>query len=853
MPEGQAPVPPTADAERDGSPRPSMVEQPTTGSTGPGATAASVAPGEPATAVTVVYDDEERPARELTGPAATVVAVAAFTVALLVLAQVFRPLSQGSQYYLIIFLAGVLPLVFLAYRSGLRWPARLTRRGPVPPADRPDQPTADRPTAGDWLLAGLALVVCLYPVLPIPIAGAGGGYDAFLDRQGLLAPTDVLLGALLLALLIEACRRTTGWVLPVVCLLFLGYGYYGGLLPQHWAIAHAGLDFAQIVDALYNSGSGFYGTPLDVAATYIVLFTIYGAVLDLSGAGRFFVDLSVSAFRRSRSAAGRTAVAAGFLLGTVSGSGTATAVSVGAVSWPILRRAGYPPEQAGGMLAAAGVGAILSPPTLGAAAFIVAEYLGVSYLTVLGWAMIPTLLYYLGILLAVEIDARRFGVRAVEVVAGSPGRLLLRFGYHFSSLIVIVVLLATGVSATRSVVYATALAFVLSFLDRRGWLTPDRLFTALVTGVRGVLPVVAVCGAAGIITATTTKTGLGAQFAGLLVRAAETLADRPAVVLALTVVFAAIALALLGLAVPVTASFIIGWVIIGPALLALGVPAPAAAMFVFYYSVLSEVTPPTALAAVGAAAITGGRTVATMWQALKYALPAFLAPIAFVLTGPGEYLLGRGPVLGVLWTAAVACLGIAAVATASGGWLLGIGPVGSPGRILAGLAGLLLLYLHPVSIGTGAALLAGAAVLAVARRRADRQPAVAGPAAAQPVVADPVVAGAPAAPPSVGGAVGQGAAAVAGATSQGSAAAGVGSGAAGPNPGSGSAGPGSGSAGSAAGSGTAGVSRSSGSVGRAGEAGEAGAADPVEGTGEIRSTARSAPPPDRSPRKKESS
>ena len=140
-----------------------------------------------------------------------------------------------------------------------------------------------------------------------------------------------------------------------------------------------------------------------------MLFTIYGAVLDLSGAGRFFVELSVAAFRRSRTAAGRTAVASGFLLGTVSGSGAATTVSIGAVTWPILRRAGYPAERAGGMLAAAGVGAILSPPTLGAAAFIIAEYLGVSYLAVLGWATVPTVLYYLGILLSVEIDARRFG------------------------------------------------------------------------------------------------------------------------------------------------------------------------------------------------------------------------------------------------------------------------------------------------------------------------------------------------------------------------------------------------------------------------------------------------------------
>ncbi|MFF5081217.1 TRAP transporter permease [Actinoplanes sp. NPDC000266] len=643
----------------------------------------------------VVYDDEELPARRLTGRVGLAVSIVAFAVAVLVLWQVFRPLARGSQYYLIIFLAGTLPLVFLAYksRSSLK----------------------DRPTVPDWILAVAALVVCLYPLNPF-----NGGYDAFLDRQGLLDPIDVVFGAIMLVLVVEACRRTTGWALPVVCLAFLGYAYYGGLLPQSWPIAHAGLDFAQIVDALYNSGSGFYGTPLDVAATYIVLFTIYGAVLDLSGASRFFVDLSVAAFRRSRSAAGRTAVAAGFLLGTVSGSGTATAVSVGAVTWPMLRRAGYPAEQAGGMLAAAGVGAILSPPTLGAAAFIVAEYLDVSYLTVLGWAMIPTVLYYLGILLAVEIDVRRFGVRSLSAPPTSVLRLLGRFGYHFSSLVVIVVLLALGESATRAVVYATLLAFLLSFLDRTAWLTPRRVFEALSTGVRGVLPVVAVCAAAGIITATTTKTGLGAQLASLLVRGAQALFTDPTAVLAMTVVLAAVALALLGLAVPVTASFIIGWVIIGPALLALGVPAPAAAMFVFYYSVLSEVTPPTALAAVGASAITGGRTIPTMWQALKYALPAFLAPIAFVLTPAGSYLLARGSFLEVTWATAVAMLAIAALAIASGGWVLGVGRAGTAPRVVAALAGLILLYLSPLAIAIGVALfLVAIAWTFIDRRRSD--------------------------------------------------------------------------------------------------------------------------------------
>lgn len=653
-----------------------------------------------ALAATPQVDDQERPGRPLTGLSNRLVSIVAFAIAVLTIWQVFRPLAQGSQFYLIVFLAGTLPLVFLVYRSG--W-GRLD--------------SAERPAAIDWVLAVVALLVCLYPVLPFAIGSAGGGYNAFLDRQGLLDPLDVAMGAALLVLILEACRRTTGWALPVVCGLFFAYGYYGGLLPQNWSLAHAGLDFAQIVDALYNSGSGFFGTPLDVAATYIVLFTIYGAVLDLSGGARFFVDLSVAAFRRSRSAAGRTAVASGFLLGTVSGSGTATAVSVGAVTWPIMRSAGYAPERAGGVLAAAGVGALLSPPTLGAAAFIVAEYLEVSYLTVLGWAMIPTVLYYLGILLAVEIDARRYGMRAASLESQSAWKLLLRFGYHFSSLIAIVVLLAVGMSATRAVVYATALAFLLSFLDRRYRLTPGRLFEALSAGVRGVLPVVAVCAAAGVITATTTKTGLGAQFSSLIVSGAGALSDNRTVVLALTAVFAAIALALLGLAIPVTASFVIGWVIIGPALLALDVPAPAAAMFVFYYSVLSEVTPPTALAAVGASAVTGGRAIPTMWHALRYAAPAFLVPIAFVLTTPGEYLLARGPIVGVLWASAAAIAGIVALSFAAGGWVLGVGEARMPARLFAAVAALLLLFLEPVTIAAGSACLLIAVALATIDRR----------------------------------------------------------------------------------------------------------------------------------------
>nr|WP_228771618.1 TRAP transporter fused permease subunit [Actinokineospora iranica] len=653
--------------------------------------------------------DEERPSRRLTGRWETLVWVAAVAIALLVLKQVFWPFAKGNQYYLVIFLGLTLPLVFLCYR---------------PTAKRPDD---DNPRLVDWLLSITALLVGLYPVLPFGGGGFAGGYDAFLDRP-VLSTADVVAGALLLVLVLEATRRTTGPVLPIVCLVFLAFAYYGGYLPQDWGFAHAGIDFPQIVNALFNEQSGFYGVPLDVAATYIVLFTIYGAVLTAAGAGPFFVDFSFALFRRSRTAAGRTAALSGFLLGTVSGSGTATTVSLGAITWPVLRKAGYPRENAGGLLAASGIGAILSPPTLGAAAFIIAEYLQTSYLTVLVWAIVPTLLYYLGIVFAVEADARRFGAKPVHVESPGVWPLLKRGGYHFASLAIIVVFLALDIPPFTAVVYATGVAALFAIVARslragfswplvRDWIRD--LANALAEGVRGALPVIAVCAAAGVITSTITKTGLGLELAAALVDAANALATNPLVVLALTVVFSAIAVSVLGLAVPVTASFIIAWVVLGPALVDLGVAPAETAMFIFYYAVLSEVTPPTALAAVAAAAITGGSVIRTMWQTWKYTLPAFLVPIAFVLTDNGSALLLQRPFGDVLWVTAASAAGVAALAVVTGGWLFG--PARWPERALCVPAALLLLYLQPLSVGLGIGLLALAvAVNLITRRKTVR-------------------------------------------------------------------------------------------------------------------------------------
>ena len=428
--------------------------------------------------------------------------------------------------------------------------------------------------------------------------------------------------------MLEATRRSVGWILPATAVGFIVYGWAGPFFDRIGLglIAHRGYELDRLVGTLYMTLEGIFGVPLDVASTYIILFTIYGAVLEQSGAGRFFIDWSMAAMGRSRSGAapGRTVTVAGFLLGTVSGSGVATTVMLGSVAWPLLRGAGYRPEVAGAILSAAGIGALISPPTLGAAAFLIAEFLKISYLQVLVMATIPTLLYYLSILLMIEADARRLGASGQMPDVEPAGTLFRKYGYHFTSLVAIAVFMIAGMSAFRAVFWATALAVGLSFLRRETALTPRRLAAALESGAIGVLGVCATTATAGIIVGIVTLTGLGLKISGLIVALAGGH-------LFLTVVYSALAVWMLGLAVPVTASYIIAAVMVAPALVQAGVSDVAAHMFIFYYAVLSEVSPPTALSPFAAAALTGGNPFATMMLTWKYTLPAFLVPFVFTL------------------------------------------------------------------------------------------------------------------------------------------------------------------------------------------------------------------------------
>jgi len=558
-----------------------------------------------------------------------------------------------------------------------------------------------RIVASDWALALLAALVLTWPIFD---------FDQFVYRAATPSQLDILFGAVTTVLVLEATRRTVGWILPGTAIAFLLYGYYGPILELIGfdIFAHRGYTVGRLVGTLYMTLEGIFGVPLNVASTYIVLFTIFGAVLQHSGAGQFFITWTMSAFGHSNSGAGpgRTVTMSGFLLGTVSGSGVATTVTLGAVAWPMLRRAGFSPEVGGGILSASGIGAILAPPTMGAAAFLIAEFLQITYLQVISMAIVPAILYYLSIVLMIEADARRLGTKAVNVNLPSVWTLTRQAGYQFLPLVAIVVFLLSGVTPFNAVFRATILAIGLSFVRQETALKPRRLLAALETGGRAVLAVAATTATAGIIVGVVTLTGLGLKISSIIV-------DLASGNLFLTVLYAALAVWMLGLAVPVTASYIIAAVMIAPALTLVGVPDVAAHMFIFYYAVLSEVSPPTALSPFAAAAITGGNPFKTMMLTWKYTLPAFLVPFAFTLSPEGLGVLLQAPVSDIVRTVATAVVGILALAMGLGGWLRQVATALE--RALAVIGGLLLFYATTGTDIAGGVLFAAAIALHIAR------------------------------------------------------------------------------------------------------------------------------------------
>ena len=578
----------------------------------------------------------------------------------------------------------------------------------------------------DWIAAALSIAIVAYLIL---------GGDDITDRNTSPEPWDIAFGIALIVLVLEAMRRTNGWIMPVITSAFIAYALFGPYLPAPWT--HKGYEIGRLVGVMYMTLEGIYGVAVDVSSSLIILFTIFGAFLQYSGAGKFYIDFSFSAMGGKPTGAGRTVVLASFLLGGPSGSGVATTVTLGAVAYPMLAKAGYEKNAAGGLLAAGGLGAIISPPVLGAAAFLIAEFLKISYLDVLLMAVIPTIMFYLALFLMVEIDARKYGMGTTRFAqVDSVWNLTRNYWFHFLSLVSIVAFMMWGFSPVLSVFWATVVSFVTSFLRRDTALFSYDLFQgkgsfsknlfqspfvkAMEGGSIGVLNVAATCAGAGIIVGVVTLTGLGLKFSSIVI-------DYAGGSLLLTAIFTSLVVWIVGLAVPVTASYIICAVIAAPALIKLGVPDFAAHMFIFYYAVLSEVSPPTALSPFAAAAITGGDPYKTTLQCWKYTVPAFLVPFMFVLdpAGQGLLLMGSTKALAAAnwWSIAQVTLtcavGIAALAAGFQGWAFKRTTLAERWMLI--VAGFALVYPSVVAdvIGFGLVI----AVLAMQYLRRQLQPA----------------------------------------------------------------------------------------------------------------------------------
>lgn len=564
----------------------------------------------------------------------------------------------------------------------------------------------DRIRWWDWAMAFASLAVIAY----ILMQG-----EEFGDRAIMPEPMDVVVGIVLIALLLEGTRRATGFIMPAVAIVFMLYAMFGEYLGDPWT--HRGYPVDRLIGHLYMTLEGIFGTTVDVSSSLIILFTIFGAILQVSGAGKFFIDFSFAAMGGKRNSAGRAVVLSSFLLGGPSGSGVATTVTIGTVAYPLLAKAGYEKNAAGGLLAAGGLGAIISPPVLGAAAFLIAEFLKISYFDVILMAVIPTLLYYLAIWAMVEIDASKHGGGGeLMIEKGTLWRLFVGYWFHFGSLISIIVFMLLGFSPVLAVFWASMLAIGSSAIRSDTALVPrvvvgatiavgaglvaigfrpegvlsttvyaalvgaamiglflpqlapvtTRLVQALRDGTTGVLNVAATCATAGIIVGVVTLTGLAQRFADIIIGYAQGS-------LLLTTIFTAAIVWIVGLAVPVTASYIMCAVIAAPALIKLGVPDFAAHMFIFYYAVLSEVSPPTALSPFAAAAITGGSPYTTTLYSWKYTMPAFLVPFVFVVDPLGVGLLLHVPEgrswMDVVEITLTTSAGIVALAFALQGWM----------------------------------------------------------------------------------------------------------------------------------------------------------------------------------------
>ncbi|WP_078409228.1 TRAP transporter permease [Priestia abyssalis] len=500
------------------------------------------------------------------------------------------------------------------------------------------------------------------------------------NRVGQVTTLDFVVGLLAIVLVLEATRRVVGLPITIIAIVFLLYGLFGPYMPGF--LAHRGLTLERLVQTMFFTTEGILGTPLGVSSTFIFLFLLFGAFLVKTGVGQYFNDLACFIAGRRIGGPAKVAIFSSALQGTISGSSVANVVTSGSFTIPMMKKLGYRKEFAGAVEAAASTGGQLMPPIMGAAAFLMVEFIGngITYWDIAKAAAIPALLYFTGIWIMTHFEAKRIGLTGLPDEEIPKKEEVLKKIYLLVPILAIIGLLMSGMSVTRSALIAVVITIIASSFSKETRIGVRDFFDALVDGARTALGVAAATAAAGIIVGVVTKTGLGLKLANGLVGLAGNS-------ILLTAVFTMIAALILGMGSPTTANYVITSTIAAPALILLGVPDLAAHLFVFYFGIIADITPPVALAAFAASGVSGGEPIKTGVQSAKLAIAAFIIPYVFILSP--QLLMIDTTVFGTLWVVVTSVTGMLSIGAAMVGfWFRKLHWIE---RMLAIVAGLMLI------------------------------------------------------------------------------------------------------------------------------------------------------------------
>lgn len=524
-------------------------------------------------------------------------------------------------------------------------------------------------------------------------------YSELVLRAGTVTSADLFFGIIGILTVIEATRRVVGLPMVIVALFFLAYAFLGPYMPS--LIAHRGLSVNQLVSHLYFTTEGIFGIPLGVSSTFIFLFILFGAYLEVTGLGKFFIDLANSIAGWASGGPAKVAVLSSGLMGTVSGSSVANVVGTGSLTIPMMKKLGYHKNFAGAVEAAASTGGQLMPPVMGAAAFLMAEFVGVPYVDIVKAAAVPALLYFVGVWLGVHFEAKRNHLKGISrSKLPKLGDILKERGHLAIPLIVIVYLLVTGYTPMRAALVAIFLSIICASLRKSTRMKPIEIINGLEKGAKGALGVLVACASAGIIIGVVTKTGMGLKLASSLI-------ELSGGALLPSLFFTMLTAIVLGMGVPTTANYVITSTVAAPALLQIGVPILSAHMFVFYFGIIADVTPPVALAAFAGAGISGGNALRTGVNASKLAIAAFIIPYIFVMSP--ELLLQGGNIMATIAAVITALVGMIALSASLIGYFRDY--TTKLERIILLISGLLMVQPGSITDFIGIFLMAAAIIL----------------------------------------------------------------------------------------------------------------------------------------------